>query len=71
MDKNITLTKSNIILMVLIPCCYPCLFLSVYFQQYDASVVPLCECLKDTVERVLPYWHDVIVPTIKVMSYDV
>ena len=28
-------------------------------------MLPLTECLKDTVERFLPYWHDVIVPTIK------
>lgn len=35
------------------------------YKNYDSSVVPLCECLKDTVARVLPYWHDVIVPTIK------
>ena len=27
--------------------------------------IPLTECLKDTVERVLPYWHETIVPTIK------
>lgn len=26
--------------------------------------VPLTECLKDTVERVLPYWNDTIVPSI-------
>lgn len=26
--------------------------------------LPLTECLKDTVERFLPYWHDVIAPTI-------
>ncbi|KAK3094581.1 hypothetical protein FSP39_003633 [Pinctada imbricata] len=35
------------------------------YAHLDAKVVPQCECLKDTVERVLPYWHDVIVPTIK------
>lgn len=35
------------------------------YHQYDASVIPLCECLKDTVNRVLPYWHDVVVPVIK------
>ena len=40
--------------------------LFICLQQYDASVVPACECLKDTVARVLPYWHDIIVPTIKV-----
>ncbi|MFH1428511.1 MAG: 2,3-diphosphoglycerate-dependent phosphoglycerate mutase [Candidatus Margulisiibacteriota bacterium] len=27
--------------------------------------LPLAECLKDTVERFLPYWHETIVPTIK------
>ena len=27
--------------------------------------IPLAECLKDTVERFLPYWHDCIVPTLK------
>ncbi len=31
----------------------------------DESDIPLTECLKDTVARVLPYWHDVIVPVIK------
>ncbi|XP_033756595.1 probable phosphoglycerate mutase [Pecten maximus] len=35
------------------------------YAHLDASVVPRCECLKDTVARVLPYWHDIIVPTIK------
>lgn len=27
--------------------------------------VPLTECLKDTVARFLPYWHETIVPTLK------
>ena len=27
--------------------------------------LPLAECLKDTVERFLPYWHETIAPTIK------
>lgn len=35
------------------------------YSMYDKAVVPLHECLKDTVERVLPYWHDVIVPAMK------
>jgi 2,3-bisphosphoglycerate-dependent phosphoglycerate mutase len=26
--------------------------------------VPLTECLKDTVERFLPYWHETIAPAI-------
>ncbi|MHA2294648.1 MAG: 2,3-diphosphoglycerate-dependent phosphoglycerate mutase [Candidatus Hodarchaeales archaeon] len=29
------------------------------------KVLPLAECLKDTVTRVMPYWNEVIVPTIK------
>ncbi len=27
--------------------------------------LPLTECLKDTVARFLPYWHDTILPTLK------
>jgi len=27
--------------------------------------VPSCECLKDTVNRMLPYWHSDIAPTVK------
>ncbi|UCG64883.1 MAG: 2,3-diphosphoglycerate-dependent phosphoglycerate mutase [Deltaproteobacteria bacterium] len=27
--------------------------------------IPLAECLKDTVERFLPYWHNTIVPSLK------
>jgi 2,3-bisphosphoglycerate-dependent phosphoglycerate mutase len=27
--------------------------------------IPLAECLKDTVERFLPYWHDAIAPSVK------
>ncbi|HEX7130849.1 MAG TPA: 2,3-diphosphoglycerate-dependent phosphoglycerate mutase [Rhodanobacteraceae bacterium] len=27
--------------------------------------IPLTECLKDTVARVLPYWHDTLAPAIK------
>ncbi|MFX0202244.1 MAG: 2,3-diphosphoglycerate-dependent phosphoglycerate mutase, partial [Candidatus Hodarchaeota archaeon] len=26
--------------------------------------IPLAECLKDTVERFLPYWHETIAPTV-------
>ncbi len=29
------------------------------------SELPTCECLKDTVERFLPYWHGTIVPSVK------
>ncbi|RZJ09349.1 MAG: 2,3-diphosphoglycerate-dependent phosphoglycerate mutase [Rubrivivax sp.] len=34
------------------------------YAAYDAEV-PLTECLKDTVARVLPFWNDTIAPTIK------
>jgi 2,3-bisphosphoglycerate-dependent phosphoglycerate mutase len=27
--------------------------------------IPLTECLKDTLERFMPYWHEVIAPSIK------
>lgn len=27
--------------------------------------IPLTECLKDTVSRFLPYWHETIVPTVR------
>ena len=30
----------------------------------DAAELPLTECLKDTVERFLPFWHQAIVPEI-------
>ncbi|MCV6636217.1 2,3-diphosphoglycerate-dependent phosphoglycerate mutase [Candidatus Albibeggiatoa sp. nov. NOAA] len=35
------------------------------YKNLDESQIPLSECLKDTVDRVLPLWHDEIVPTIK------
>ena len=35
------------------------------YKNLTAAELPLSECLKDTVARVLPYWHEVIVPTIK------
>lgn len=28
------------------------------YSKLPSDVLPLTECLKDTVERVLPYWHD-------------
>lgn len=34
------------------------------YSQLEASQVPLTECLKDTVERVLPFWNDSIAPAI-------
>ncbi|MFW9881259.1 MAG: 2,3-diphosphoglycerate-dependent phosphoglycerate mutase [Candidatus Thorarchaeota archaeon] len=35
------------------------------YEELKTEEIPLTECLKDTVERVLPYWHEIIVPTIK------
>lgn len=37
-------------------------------QRYNSlqpGDIPPAECLKDTVDRFLPYWHDIIVPTIR------
>ena len=35
------------------------------YRDLDEKDIPLTECLKDTVERFLPYWHEVLVPTVK------
>jgi 2,3-bisphosphoglycerate-dependent phosphoglycerate mutase len=35
------------------------------YKDLDPKELPLTECLKDTVERFLPYWHDIIAPSIK------
>ena len=35
------------------------------YKDLDNKDIPLTECLKDTVERFLPYWHEVIVPLIR------
>ena len=35
------------------------------YKNLTGAELPLSECLKDTVARVLPYWHETIVPTIK------
>nr|HID59405.1 2,3-diphosphoglycerate-dependent phosphoglycerate mutase [Desulfobacterales bacterium] len=35
------------------------------YKDLDDKDIPLAECLKDTVERFLPYWHEVISPTIR------
>jgi 2,3-bisphosphoglycerate-dependent phosphoglycerate mutase len=35
------------------------------YASLDARDLPLTECLKDTVERFLPYWHDTIGPAIR------
>lgn len=42
-----------------------CVVSSCRYKLVSPGVLPLTECLKDTVARVLPYWHDVIVPDIK------
>lgn len=34
-------------------------------EGMDASLLPATECLKDVLERVLPYWVDVIVPQLR------
>jgi 2,3-bisphosphoglycerate-dependent phosphoglycerate mutase len=33
--------------------------------RYAGIKVPLTECLKDTVERVVPYWEKAIAPTVR------
>ncbi|XP_076466369.1 2,3-bisphosphoglycerate-dependent phosphoglycerate mutase-like [Babylonia areolata] len=35
------------------------------YANLDPRDIPTCECLKDTVARVLPYWSDAIVPQLK------
>jgi len=35
------------------------------YEDLADEDLPLRECLKDTVERFLPYWHETIAPTIK------
>ena len=35
------------------------------YKTLTAAELPLSECLKDTVDRVLPYWNETIVPTVK------
>jgi len=35
------------------------------YADLDEKDIPVAECLKDTVERFLPYWHDTIVPALK------
>jgi 2,3-bisphosphoglycerate-dependent phosphoglycerate mutase len=35
------------------------------YHDLDEKQLPLTECLKDTVERFLPYWNDEIAPVIK------
>jgi len=35
------------------------------YSQVDPSILPTGECLKDTYERAVPYWNNVIAPLIK------
>ena len=35
------------------------------YKELSEDELPTVECLKDTVERFIPYWHDTIAPTIK------
>ncbi|MFH1190613.1 MAG: 2,3-diphosphoglycerate-dependent phosphoglycerate mutase [Candidatus Omnitrophota bacterium] len=35
------------------------------YRDLAAKDLPLTECLKDTVARFLPYWHEVIAPVVK------
>jgi len=35
------------------------------YADLDPRVLPATESLKTTIDRVLPYWHDVLVPTIR------
>jgi len=35
------------------------------YKGMDEKDIPLTECLKDTVARFLPYWHEIITPAIK------
>ncbi len=35
------------------------------YASLSDSELPRCECLKDTVNRMLPYWHSTIAPAVK------
>jgi len=35
------------------------------YKDLTQAELPLTECLKDTVERFLPYWHNTIAPAVK------
>ena len=35
------------------------------YKDLNKKDIPLTECLKDTVARFLPYWHEVIAPSVK------
>lgn len=35
------------------------------YKELDSKDIPVTECLKDTVDRFLPYWHEAMVPELK------
>jgi 2,3-bisphosphoglycerate-dependent phosphoglycerate mutase len=35
------------------------------YRDLDPEDIPITESLKDTIKRVLPYWHEIIAPVIK------
>ncbi len=35
------------------------------YQELDPRDIPLTESLKDTIARFMPYWHEVLAPTLK------
>jgi 2,3-bisphosphoglycerate-dependent phosphoglycerate mutase len=35
------------------------------YAKLERAQIPLTECLKDTVARVLPYWHEVLAPVVR------
>lgn len=35
------------------------------YSNLDKSNLPLCESLEDTINRMMPYWHQVLAPNIK------
>lgn len=35
------------------------------YKDIDINNIPVAECLKDTVDRFMPYWHESIVPELK------
>ncbi|MCX6113344.1 MAG: 2,3-diphosphoglycerate-dependent phosphoglycerate mutase [Proteobacteria bacterium] len=35
------------------------------YSEMNKKEIPLCESLKDTIERMMPYWHKVIAPEVK------
>jgi 2,3-bisphosphoglycerate-dependent phosphoglycerate mutase len=35
------------------------------YKELDESILPMTECLKDTVKRAVPFWTNIIIPNIK------